>query len=154
MKGLFKHMILMSAVILLSVSKPYCQTTDTLAGEHLDSLINSGQICFDPVPYEDSVFVTVDQAPEFPGGRAALIKRILSELKTEDRSKLPTRVHIKFVVCYTGEIGKIEISGCDDLFLELKLIEIIRSLPKFEPAILNGNKVSTWYVIPIKFNLE
>jgi protein TonB len=160
MKYKIKHILFLIVTIFMFTS--LCsQERDTLTGEHLDSLINSGQICFDPVPEdavanEEEVFIA-DPVPSFPGGEVAFKKWLSDNVKYPNiprESQIQGTVFLRFEVTKTGDIGDVEIMKSIDPLLDEEAIRIIRSLPKFEPAIIDGKPITTWMFSPIKFELN
>ena len=147
---------------LFAVSIMFAQETDTLAGVRLDSLINSGQICLDPVSEdmiteEDEIFVTPEIYPEFPGGMQELRNWIEANLeypKEIKRKRIKGTVYLRFEVTKTGEVGKVEIQKGIHPILDDEAVRIIKSIPNFKPGTENGKPIIVWYSIPITFKLK
>ena len=75
---------------------------------------------FPPVPMDEAAqeetFVIVEQMPEFPGGQAALMKYLSSNIKYPDECRkmgIEGKVYVKFVVDKTEPIEDCLISGVD-----------------------------------------
>ena len=105
----------------------------------------------------DSIFVTADVLPEFPGGYAALTKYLSSNLVYPNKAKetgIQGRVMVKFVVEEDGRTSHIEIiqsvgGGCDE-----EVIRLIEQMPKWKPGKSKGKPIRCWFMLPIKFSLR
>ena len=105
----------------------------------------------------DSIFVTADVLPEFPGGYAALTKYLSSNLVYPNKAKekgIQGRVMVKFVVEEDGRTSHIEITqslggGCDE-----EVIRIIEQMPKWKPGKNKEKPIRCWFMLPIKFSLQ
>ncbi len=98
---------------------------------------------------------------EFPGGTDALLKFLGENIKypTDARkAKAEGVVLVKFVVGKTGEIFDIDEkefkNGTRHQSLVDEAVRVIRSMPRWKPAVLDGKPVSTELCIPIKFKLD
>lgn len=106
---------------------------------------------------EDTLFIEYEQMPQFLGGEAALIKFVADNLQYPEAAKakkIQGFVVVKFVVTKTGEIGEVKIVRSKDLDLDKEAVRIVKSLPNFIPAKINGEVVDMWYTLPIKFKLQ
>ncbi len=108
---------------------------------------------------EDSIAVVVDELAEFPGGRSELVKFLGKEIKYPQKAienNISGRVYLKFNVEKDGQITKIGIArgmaNCPEC--EQEAIRVVRLMPKWNPAIQNGQFVSSYYVLPINFQLQ
>lgn len=149
-------------IILMSVffaTRIPAQETDTLKSVNLDSLINTGQICFDQQPEfieDDEIFVMPVQ-PKFPGGTTELIKYVYNNLKYPDLNKEggPTgTVYIRFEITKSGKVGNVEILKGIHPILDEEAVRVIKSLPNFTPGMQDGKPMNVWYLIPVKFKLN
>lgn len=62
-------------------------------------------------------------------------------------------VLMQFTIDKTGEINNIRVLKGVHLLLDMKCYKIIRSLKNIKPYQFNGEKVMTYYTLPIKFKL-
>lgn len=105
---------------------------------------------------KEEVFLVVEEMPEFPGGQAAMMKHIASNIKyprVAQQQGLEGRVIVNFVINSKGEVDNVEVvkgigGGCDE-----EAVRVIKSLPKFKPGKQNGRPVSVKFTVPIKFAL-
>ncbi|MBP5344666.1 MAG: TonB family protein [Bacteroidales bacterium] len=61
------------------------------------------------------------------------------------------RVEVSFIVSETGSIKQVEVTRSADKSLNLEAIMVIKSMPKWEPATMNGQKVSSYVTVPVIF---
>ncbi|MBQ21433.1 MAG: hypothetical protein CMD31_11810 [Flavobacteriales bacterium] len=64
------------------------------------------------------------------------------------------RVLLKFTVQKDGSVGNIEIIESVDPLLDAESIRVIKLMEKWIPGLLNGEKVSVSFNLPIKFSLK
>lgn len=99
----------------------------------------------------------VDQLPSFPGGVDAMKKFISDNLKypeTARRVSIQGQILVSFIVKSTGEISNINVIEKVDPTLDNEAVRVIKSMPKWIPAKLNGKNVDASYAIPITFKLN
>lgn len=98
--------------------------------------------------------VIVDIQPEFPGDVRAYLA---SKLQYPDQAReagIEGRVVIRFVVDEEGGISGAFVQrsvggGCDE-----EALRVVRGMPKWKPATVNGKAVKAYFSLPIKFTLE
>ncbi|GHV14358.1 hypothetical protein FACS1894179_01690 [Bacteroidia bacterium] len=99
----------------------------------------------------------VDQLPSFPGGIDEMNKFIRDNLRypvTAQEAGTQGRILVSFIVKSTGEISNISVIEKADPALDKEAVRVIKSMPKWIPAKLNGNNVDASYAIPIIFKLS
>ena len=104
----------------------------------------------------DTIFRSVDQMPEFPGGEVALKKYIDAHIKypaNAAKNNIQGRVIVQFVVNKDGSVGKVKVVQSVDKDLDKEAVRVVKSLPKFTLGRQNGQAVSVWYTLPITFTL-
>ena len=117
-----------------------------------------------PKPYDydceviegDTIYRSVDRAPQFPGGDAALMEYIDSHIQypaSAILNKVQGCVVVKFVVENTGKIGAVKVVLSVDKELNKEAVRICKSLPNFIPARRNGQAVSVWHTVQVIFKL-
>lgn len=108
-------------------------------------------------PDKEDIFMSVEEAPEFPGGVAKMYEYLGSELvypREAKENSIEGRVFVKFVVNKEGEVGDFEIlkgigSGCED-----EAIRVLKSMPSWNPGKQDGKPVNVYFTMPILFKLE
>ncbi len=106
---------------------------------------------------EEKPFEVVDRMPQFPGGNAALLKYISSNLNyptVAAENGIQGRVLLRFVVSKTGNIENIQVLRSPDPSLEQEAIRVVKSMPKWVPGEKNGENVSVYFTLPITFRLS
>ena len=111
----------------------------------------------EPTPPNDRIYTVVDQQPEFPGGEAAMMAYIKSNLKYPafaSENGIQGRVTLSFVVEKDGSISNIEILHSPAEELNQEAIRLVKTMPKWKPGVLKGEKVRVKYVLPVTFRLQ
>ncbi len=106
---------------------------------------------------KEEVFRSVEQMPTFPGGDAALMKYLNSHLQYPTMAQengVQGTVIVQFVVTKTGAVGEAKVARSVDRDLDKEAVRLCKSLPKFVPGRQNGQPVSVWYTLPVKFKLQ
>ena len=107
----------------------------------------------------DEVFWVVDQRPEFPGGEAALMEYLRSNLEYPEnckKNKVQGRVLISFVVNKDGSIVEpavVKSAGPEGVELDVEALRVISGMPAWTPGMQNGEAVRVQYTIPVAFQL-
>ncbi len=103
------------------------------------------------------VFERAEQMPQFPGGEAELYKWLNANLVyppiAAERGMQGT-VTLRFVVTETGNIGEVQILRGVDRDLDKEATRVVGKLPKFIPGRQNGQPVSVWFTLPVRFRLQ
>lgn len=105
----------------------------------------------------DSVFLTVDEMPEFPGGDAALLKYIAKNTTYPANAKengIQGKVIARFCVNTDGSISKVTVIKGASPELDNEAIRVVKTLPAFQPGKQSGKPVPVWYLVPINFTLQ
>jgi len=103
------------------------------------------------------IFDTVDQMPEFPGGKQKLLEFISKHLKypvTAQDIDIQGKVICRIIISKTGKVEKCEVVRSLERTCDNEAIRVLKTLPRFIPGKLNGKKVNVWYTIPVTFKLE
>ena len=98
----------------------------------------------------------VEQMPQFPGGDEALMNYIASNLQyplSAYENGIQGRVQVRFVVEKDGSVSDVSVLRGIDPALDDEAVRLIKSLPKFKPAMQNGVPVAVYYNVPILFRL-
>ena len=106
----------------------------------------------------DIVYKTseVDVQPQFPGGDAAMNKWISEHIQYPKEAKeagVDGRVRVQFVVSKMGTISKVKVIGSRHPALDKEAVRVVKSMPVWKPARVNGNPVNVTFVLPVTFKL-
>ena len=110
-----------------------------------------------PEPKEEQVFTAVEQKPAFPGGEAALMKWLSSNIVypvMAQEEGAQGRVVVQFVVEKDGRIGQVKVVRGRHPELDKEAVRVVKSLPKFIPGKNNGQTVRCWFTLPVNFKLQ
>ena len=107
---------------------------------------------------EDKVYETiVDVRPTFPGGDEKLMEWISQHLQypqNADNSVVQGRVVVRFLVKEDGSVGDAKVIRAIHPAFDAEALRVIKSLPKFNPAILNGKTIEYWFTVSVLFRLQ
>ena len=106
---------------------------------------------------EDIIVDVAEIMPEFPGGMAALMKYLGTNIKYPTISQemgSAGKVIVQFVVDKDGTITNPAVARGVDAYLDKEAIRVISSMPKWRPGVQNGKKVRVKYTVPVVFRLQ
>lgn len=98
----------------------------------------------------------VGVCPTFPGGDQKLNEWISQHLQYPQNaydSNIQGRVVVQFLVKEDGSVGDAKIVKSVFPDLDEEAVRVVKTLPKFNPAIINGKPVDYWFTMPITFKL-
>lgn len=107
----------------------------------------------------------LDQAPSFPGGMAALVDFLTTQIRYPEearRERAGGLVLVQFVVDKTGALHSIEPApappnarpALQRADLEQEAIRVVQRMPPWAPGYKNGVPVACKMTLPIRFKLE
>ncbi len=109
-----------------------------------------------PVSSSNKVFDVVDVIPSFPGGDKELMDYIHKGIVYPEsclKNKKQGRVLVSFVVEKNGSLSDLKILRSVDSELDKEAVRLIKSMPKWTPAIKDGKYVRCKYTMPVTFKL-
>ncbi len=104
---------------------------------------------------EAEIYVFPDEYPSYPGGEEAMYDFINKNLQYPEGDRLITgTVVIRFVVEKDGSISNVSIAreiggGCGK-----EVARVVKMMPKWNPAKINGKPVRFEFSLPIEFSLK
>ena len=102
-------------------------------------------------------YTYLETNPMFSGGEKALIKFFDDNIKYPEElqdSLIEGRVFVKCLVEKDGSISNVEIKKSVHKLLDDEAIRVVKLMPNWEPAMLDGKHVRIYFVIPIEFKLK
>jgi len=106
----------------------------------------------------DTIFIVVDEMPEFEGGDAGLLKFIGDNTNYPPVAKVNNiqgKVIVKFCVTSKGTVNQVRLLKGVDPEIDAEALRVINSLPSFDkPGLKDGRPVPVWYMVPITFALK
>ena len=109
------------------------------------------------VASDDEVFQVVEQAPEYPGGMAALMKWIGKEIKypsIAQEMNIEGKVIVQFVIGRDGAVRDVQVLRSVDPTLDKEAIRVVQAMRKWIPGRQRGEPVSVRFTLPISFRLQ
>jgi TonB family protein len=104
----------------------------------------------------DSVYVTVEAMPEFPGGDIALLKWVSENIRYPEnaaRNGIQGRVSCTFTVEKDGSVSDVQVVNPVDPELDAEAVRVLQLLSKFTPGRDKGEIVRVKYSVPVRFRL-
>lgn len=99
---------------------------------------------------QQAAYDIVDQMPNFPGGKEAMMKYISGKVKYPI-TKASGRVVVQFIVDTNGAVVEPKVVRSVSPKLDQAALDAVKGMPKWEPGKLNGKPVRVKYNIPINF---
>ncbi len=95
----------------------------------------------------------VDVLPSYPGGMEALRKFLQRNLNNPEEMEEGESVSVKvtFVVGYEGKLKGFKITEDGGEVFNKEVIRVLKKMPDWIPGKANGENVSVYYTIPVKF---
>lgn len=109
------------------------------------------------VNVDGEVLTVVEQQPEFQGGMAGLgnyIHKNLTYPAAAQKANAHGKVFVNFIVTKTGEITDVRLLKGIGFGADEEAIRVVKSMPRWKPAVHNGQVVNIRYNLPINFQLE
>ena len=110
-----------------------------------------------PKVEETKVFDVVEQMPSFPGGQAALMSWLSSNIKypvVAEENGVQGRVVCTFVVERDGSITDVKVVRGVDPSLDKEAVRVLKQMPHWIPGKQNGSAVRVKYTVPVTFRLQ
>jgi protein TonB len=129
---------------------------DDAAGE----VLKAKEVIAQPEPpkeEETKVFDVVEQMPSFPGGQAALMSWLGSNIKypvVAEENGVQGRVVCTFVVERDGSITDVKVVRGVDPSLDKEAVRVLKAMPHWIPGKQNGSAVRVKYTVPVTFKLQ
>lgn len=123
-----------------------------------DTLKLPPPIHLDSLPSNNGSLTRVESPPRFPGGDEGLIAYLTSELRYPDQMRQAAKegvVEVGFTITDAGEVNNVRviegIAGAEALNAEA--VRVVSSMPRWQPATVNGVTVPMAYKLPVKFEV-
>ena len=106
---------------------------------------------------ENKIFTVVEQMPMYPGGDAALMQYLSSNIHypaVAAENGVQGRVVVGFVVEKDGSITDVNVLRSVDPSLDREAMRVVKSMPRWTPGKQNGSAVRVKYQVPVTFRLQ
>ena len=105
----------------------------------------------------DTVFIYVEQQPEFPGGMSELMKHLHKNIKYPticQKEGIQGRVIVQFIVNEDGSISEAEVIKPVNPLLDSEALRLVYTMPNWIPGKQMGKPVRARFSIPVTFRLS
>ncbi|MEO7313471.1 MAG: TonB family protein [Chitinophagaceae bacterium] len=93
----------------------------------------------------------MDELPEYPGGREALVRYMVNCLNTELDPGVKYMVRAMFIIDEEGRVSDAQILNSDDETLNNQVLKAIKRMKQWKPGLQKGHAVSVRFVMPVTF---
>ena len=98
---------------------------------------------------DDTVFKVTDVKPEFPGGQEQFFKFLTKNFVIPNGADELVRVFVSFIVEKDGSLSDIKVLRDTGYGTGKEAIRVLKSAPKWTPALQRGKPVRCEYMLPI-----
>ena len=112
---------------------------------------------FEEEPAVQTIFVGVENMPDFPGGQAALMQYLAKNIKYPtfaQENGTQGRVIVQFVVNRDGSIVDAKVVRSVDPYLDKEALRVINTMPKWKPGMQRGKPVRVKFTVPVMYRLQ
>ena len=106
---------------------------------------------------EKKVLPVAEIMPQYPGGIKALLAYLKKNLKVPEGDigeGKEISVKVKFVVNYNGQVESFVVTESGGKVYDDEVLRVLKKMPLWIPGKSNGEKVSVYFTIPVKFTNE
>lgn len=92
---------------------------------------------------------------DFPGGDESLTLFLETHLRyPAEASRIGARgiVYVAFTIGVDGKISDPEVVQGVNYYLDREALRLVEAMPRWHPALRNGNKVESSFVLPVRFD--
>jgi TonB family protein len=119
------------------------------------ALLPTRALCQEPQPDGPPYDIAaVQEQPVFPGGQEGLYKWIAAHVHYPDSAlakNVKGKVYVSFVVGSDGRVGQVKLRRGVDRWLDEEAVRVIRAMPAWAPARMDGKPVPVEFTMPLNF---
>ena len=149
--------ILLLVLVVVIIIARQCNTSPFAESQSEQTPIEQQEAPEESATTDDNCVIAEDM-PVFPGGQAALFEYLSQQVTYPEEAQangIEGRVICSFVVDTDGSITDVEVArSSGDVSLDQEAIQVIQSMPKWQPAQQDGVPVPVRFTIPITFKLQ
>jgi outer membrane biosynthesis protein TonB len=109
---------------------------------------------------EPVIYEFTDEQAMFPEGNSAMLNYLAKNIrypKIAIELGIPSsKLYVQFVVSKRGSISNVQVKGgipgCPEC--EAEVLRVVRSMPKWIPAKIDGEAVNSWFILPVTICLR
>lgn len=128
-----------------------------MLGMNFESTGNTIAVAEKKKAIEKKVLLVADIMPQYPGGIKALLVYLKKSLKAPEGDigeGKAISVKVKFVVNYNGQVESFVVTESGGKVYDDEVLRVLKKMPVWIPGKSNGEKVSVYFTIPVKFTNE
>jgi len=103
---------------------------------------------------ENKVFDIAEQMPSFKGNVNQWLASNLSYPAVAAENGVQGRVIVQFVVEKDGSISNVQVLRSVDPALDREAVRVVKSMPRWNPGMNNGQPARVKYTLPVTFKLQ
>lgn len=143
-----KKLTNLAVIIIVSTFSAYAQKTGNEKGNN-----RKLQTPVAGTLGNDSIYSYVKDMPEPDFNLSKYLSEAISYPEKARAENIEGKVILKFVVNKKGKVGNIMVKKSASPELDAEAIRVVKGMPDWKPAKLNGKPVDVYYTLPIKFTL-
>lgn len=117
-------------------------------------LVAQGQTQENENELKEKVYTEIQEIAAYPGGREAMDAFIQKTKKFPQdavNEGIEGRVVLKLVIKKDGTVDKVEVIRSVSPSLDAEAVRVVKAMPKWHPAKINGKAVNSYFTLPISF---
>ena len=103
----------------------------------------------------EPVYEVVEAQPAYPGGASAMMDYFKKNMKYPSfayEQKIQGRAFVRFIVEMDGTISDPKVmKSAGDASLDKEAVRLVKSMPKWKPAMQQGEPVRAYYTVTVTF---
>jgi TonB family protein len=102
-------------------------------------------------------FTSVEQMPEFPGGRDSLMSFLAKNIRYPEKAKkdhVEGKIIAQFIVNEEGKIEDINILRNLRQDCDAEVVRVLNSMPVWKAGLQDGKKARVYYTLPVNFYIN
>ncbi len=145
MKKIIAILFLLITVSIYAQQHPGKVVIEDLKNDNKDVAIPKD----DSVKGDDYIYSVTEVKPEFPGGQEKFFKFVAANFVIPEDADEFVKVFVSFIVEKDGSLSNIKILRDTGYGTGKEAVRVLKSSPKWKPAINDGKPVRCSYTIPI-----
>lgn len=102
----------------------------------------------------EEIYDIAEIMPKFNGNVNQWLSANVQYPDSAAKNGIQGRVIVRFVIRKDGSVTDAQIVRSVDPILDGEALRVIKSMPKWNPGLNNGEPVSCWFSLPLTFRLE
>ncbi len=145
MKKILAMLFLLITISTSAQKQPHELVTEDLKNDNKDVAIPKDE----PVKGDDYIYSVTNVKPEFPGGQEKFFKFVATNFVIPEDADQFVKVFVSFIVEKDGSLTNIKVLRETGYGIGNEAVRVLKSSPKWKPAIHSGKPVRCSYTVPI-----